>query len=70
MGIEYLYNILVHNVLWKQNKMKNKTKYHRVGTIRKSNIKIIERGQIDAHKTQMHDCSFSWLGTDTSIKIG
>jgi hypothetical protein len=41
-----------------------------VGTIPKSNIKIVERGKIDIPKTQIHDYSLSWLGTDTSIKSG
>jgi len=49
------------------NKMKNK-KYHTVRTIPKSNIKILERGNIDAGNTQIHDRSLSWLGTDTLIK--
>jgi hypothetical protein len=41
-----------------------------VGTIPKSNIKIIERGQIYTTNTHIHDCSFFWLGTDTSIENG
>ena len=47
--------------------MKNKT-YHTVGTILKSNIKIVERGNIDIDNTQKHKSSLSWLGTGTSIK--
>ena len=39
--------------------MKN-IKYDTVGTIPKSNIKIVERGKIDTHNTN----------TDTSIKCG
>jgi hypothetical protein len=31
---------------------------------------MIERGKIDTHNTNIHDCSFSWLGRDTSIKSG
>ena len=52
-------------------KMKNK-KYHTVGPIPKSNIKIVERGKIDNPNTQIHDCSLSWLplGTCTLIKSG
>ena len=34
--------------------MKNK-KYHNVGTILKSNTKIVERGKIDTPNTQIHD---------------
>jgi hypothetical protein len=33
------------------NKMKNK-KYYTVGTVPKSNTKIVERGKIDSPKTQ------------------
>jgi len=49
--------------------MKNK-KYHTVGTIPKSDIKIIESGKIDAPNAQMHDRLLSWLDTGTSIKSG
>jgi hypothetical protein len=42
-----------------------KQKYCNVGTIPKSNIKIVERGKI----AYIHDCSLSWLGTGTSITI-
>jgi hypothetical protein len=38
--------------------MKNK-KYYKVGTITKSNIKIVERGKIDTPITQIHNRSFS-----------
>lgn len=48
------------------NKMKNKQKYHPVGTIPKSYIKIIERDKINT-PTQIYDRSFSWLGTGTTI---
>ena len=41
-----------------------------MGTILKSNIKIVERGKIHGHKTQKHDRSLSWLGTGTSTKSG
>ena len=51
------------------NKMKSK-KYHTVGTIPKSNIKIVKRGKIDTPNTQIHDWSIFWLGTGTSIKRG
>jgi len=49
--------------------MKNK-KYHTVGTIPKSNIKIVERGKIDTPNTQIQDRSISYHGTGTSIKSG
>ena len=48
---------------------KNK-KCHTVGTILKSNIKIVERDKINTLKIQIHDRSHSCLGTDTSIKCG
>jgi hypothetical protein len=40
------------------NKMKNK-KYHTVGTISKSNVKIVERVKIDAPDIQLHERSLS-----------
>ena len=49
--------------------MKN-TKYSNVGTILKFNRTIIERGEIYILNTQIHDRSFSCLGTGTSIKSG
>ena len=51
------------------NQTKNK-EYNTVGTILKSNIKIVERGKIEALATQMHDCSLFWLGTGTSKVAG
>jgi hypothetical protein len=41
-----------------------------LGTIPKSNIKIVERGETDAPYTQIHDRSLACLGTDISIKSG
>jgi len=41
--------------------MKNKT-YHITGTIPKSKFKIVERGKIDTHNTQISARSISWLG--------
>ena len=38
-------------------------KYHTVGTIPISNIKIVERGKIDTSNTQTLDRSLSWLVT-------
>jgi len=35
--------------------MKNR-EYHNVGTFPKSNRKIVERGKIDTHNTQIQDC--------------
>jgi hypothetical protein len=40
-------------------------KYHTTGTFPKSKREIVERGKIDTHN--IHDCSLSWIGTDTSI---
>jgi len=39
-------------------KMKNK-KYHTVGTVPKSNRKIVERGKVYTPNTQIHDRSLS-----------
>jgi len=49
-------------------KMKNK-KYDTVGTVPKSNRKIVKRGKIDLPNTQIHDCSVSLLGTYVLIKV-
>jgi hypothetical protein len=51
------------------NKMKNFF-FHIVGTIPKSNLKIVERGKIDTSNTHVHDSSLSWLCASTSIKSG
>jgi len=48
--------------------MKNNKK-HTVGTFLKLNIKTIESDKSDNLEPQIHDCSISWLGTDTSIKM-
>ena len=45
-------------------------KYHTVGTIPKSNRKIVERGKIDTFNTQIYDHWLSLLGTGTSINSG
>jgi len=67
--------------------MKNKQKYHTVGTIRKSNVKIVQRGKTpvthrymtvhfpglyreNTRYTQIHDLSFPWLVSCSSIKSG
>ena len=52
--------------LW-TNKMENKI-YHTVGTVPKSNRKIVERGKIDTSNVEIHDISLSWSGTGTLIK--
>ena len=44
--------------------------YHNVGTIPKSNIKIVDRFKINTPNTQIHDPSLVWLGTGTSVKSG
>jgi hypothetical protein len=52
-------------------KGKKKTKQYRiVGTIPKSNIKIIERGKMYIPNTQIHDSSLSLHGTGISMKGG
>ena len=47
-----------------------KTKYVTIGTIPKSNIEIVERGNIDTTNIQIHYHSLSRLGTGTSITSG
>jgi len=49
--------------------MKNRNS-HTVGAFLKLNIKIVERGKIDTHNTQIHHRSLFWLYTDTSMKCG
>ena len=46
-----------------------KKKYHTVGTISKSNIKIVERGKIYTTNTQIHDRALPCLGTATPISV-
>jgi hypothetical protein len=36
-------------------------KYHTTGTFPKSKREIVERGKIDTHNIQIHDCSLSWI---------
>jgi hypothetical protein len=47
-----------------------KQKYYTLGTHPKSSRKIEERDEINTLNTQIHDRSFSCLGTGISIKIG
>ena len=51
------------------NKMKNKA-YDTVGIVLKFNRKMVEKGNIDTHNTQMHDRSLSWVGRGTEINSG
>ena len=57
--------VTIYEVLAK-SLIKWKKKYHTVGTVVKSNRKIVERGKIDNSNTS-HGSSLSLLGTDTSI---
>jgi len=50
-------------------KMKSR-KYHTVGTVPTSNRKTSEKGKLDTPNTHIHDSSFSWLDTCTSIQHG
>jgi hypothetical protein len=43
--------------------------YHTVGTVPKSNGKIIERCKIDAYDIHIHDHLLSYIGTVISIKL-
>jgi hypothetical protein len=49
--------------------MKNK-KYYSVGTVLKSNRKVVERDKIDTSNKQPDDQSLSSHDTDASIKYG
>ena len=60
----YLYN---NCFIWYFNKKK---KYNAVGTIPKSNIKLVERYKIDTNSIPIHDRSLSWIDTSTSITRG
>jgi len=67
MALEAENNILENSQY--EDLIKWKTKiYHTVGTIPKSNIKVVERGNLDTPNIQTHDRSFSWLDTGTTIK--
>jgi hypothetical protein len=49
--------------------MKNKNKYHTVGSISKSNIKIVERGKMYTLIQKYMTSHIPGLGTDTLIKM-
>ena len=51
---------------FKLTTMKNK-KYHNVGTVSKSNIKIIETESKPIPRIYIQDLEFSWVGTGTLI---
>jgi hypothetical protein len=51
---KYLYIGIVKCVIGSQNKIKRKQKYHTVGTIPKSNRKIVEREKITTHNSHVH----------------
>ena len=59
----FIYTLICLRLVWNEKRKK----YHSVGTITKSNIKIVGRGKIITLNTQRHDRSLSWLGTCTSI---
>jgi len=48
--------------------MKN-TKYYNVGTAPKSNLKIVERGEMDTLSTHIHDRQYSWFDTITTLML-
>jgi hypothetical protein len=60
----FIYTLICLRLVWNEKRKK----YHSVGTITKSNIKIVGRDKIITLNTQRHDRSLSWLGTCTSIK--
>ena len=55
--VEVVYEMIYeHGVVYYINK---REKYHTIEAIPKSNIKILERGQIDPPNTQIHGSLFS-----------
>lgn len=42
-------------------------KYQTLGTVPKSYSNIKERAKINTSNSHIHDRSFSWIGTDTSV---
>ena len=65
VGLERVQLFVCRRTLWMKNK-----KDHTVRTISKSNIKIVDRGEIDTCNTQIHDRSLFLLGTGTSVNSG
>ena len=53
-----LHLVLIQSKVYKTNKMKNQ-KYHTVGTIPKSNIKMVGRGKDRYSNSQIYDRSIS-----------
>jgi hypothetical protein len=53
-----------------RNKIIINKKYHTIGTVAKSNRKIVERDTIYTTNIQTHGSSLTWFGTSTSIKSG
>jgi hypothetical protein len=67
--MDHVSNLLLIKHVWSlSNNVKNK-EYHTVGTIPKSNNKVVERSQIGTPNIQIHDRPCSWIGTDTFIKV-
>jgi hypothetical protein len=54
-------------IMFYETKKKHK-KYLTVGTIRNSNIKVVEICKIDTPDTQILDRSLSWLSTGNLMK--
>jgi hypothetical protein len=50
--------------------MAKKNKYHIIGTVPKSDRKIVDRGKINTPDTIIHDRPLSMLGTGNSRKGG
>lgn len=51
--------------IFRRYNIRREKKYHTVGTMTKSNIKTIERDQMESPYEQIHDHTLSWLGTNT-----
>jgi len=54
----------MYKIKWKKNK------YHIIGTVPKSDRKIVDRGKINTPDTIIHDRPLSMLGTGNSRKSG
>jgi hypothetical protein len=58
-----LFYSYMYKIKWKNNK------YHIIGTVPKSDRKIVDRGKINTPDTIIHDRPLSMLGTGNSRKV-
>ena len=69
---EQFQNHRKQQIPYSQNNSKiiENNKYHTVRTVLKSNRKIVRGDKINTLNTHLHNCSISWLDTNTLIKRG